>query len=63
MDKLEEDWNGLKVWIFEKLIVKRFFKVLFVTFDIMLGSVFAAQETAILSLTSNFFVNVKFHGA
>ena len=37
--------------------------LLFLKFDITLGSVFFAQETAILSFTSNFFVNVKFHNA
>ena len=37
--------------------------LLFLKFDITLGVVFVAQETAILSFTSNFFVNVKFHSA
>ena len=36
--------------------------LLFLTFGIMLGSVFVAQETASLSFT-NFFVNVEFHNA
>ena len=51
MDKLEDDKKGLKLWVFENLLATVF------------QSSFVRQEAVILSFASDFFVNVKLHGA
>ena len=33
MDKLEEHWNGLQIWLFENFLAKQFFKDPFLLFE------------------------------
>ena len=64
MDKFKEDWNGLQLLGFWKLVSLTIFQSSFflhVAFDIMLGKKIVWHEAVIFSFASNFFADGKFH--
>jgi len=65
MDKLEEDWNGLKLCVFENLLAWQFFKVYFYCLQRLIkcsGDSFVFREAVILLFTISFFTNAEVHG-